>query len=98
MHRRIVCFQNSLLKLENLCSYFLANRKSYFLYTSQGTTLCQASIICIIIGFLYVSRAVYNIVAVIPHGGLPTFGYGWINVSDEVCQRSMNVLIDKIIF
>jgi hypothetical protein len=51
----------------------------------QGTTLCQASIVCIIIGLLYVSRAVYNIIAVIPHGGLPSFGYGWINVSDEVC-------------
>ncbi|CAB4021401.1 integral membrane GPR137B-like, partial [Paramuricea clavata] len=50
-----------------------------------GTTLCQASIVCIIIGLLYVSRAVYNIIAVIPHGGLPSFGYGWINVSDEVC-------------
>lgn len=52
----------------------------------QGTTLCQATIICVIIGLLYVSRAVYNIIAVIPQakGGLPTFGYGWINVSNEV--------------
>ena len=53
------------------------------LLEGQGTTLCQASVICIIIGLIYVSRAVYNIVAVVPHNGLPSFGYGWINVSDE---------------
>ncbi|XP_028409689.1 integral membrane protein GPR137B-like [Dendronephthya gigantea] len=52
------------------------------LLEGQGTTLCQATVICVIIGLIYVSRAVYNIVAVIPKG-LPSFGYGWINVSDE---------------
>lgn len=32
---------------------------------------------------LYVSRVVYNLIAVVvPH--VSSFGYGWINVSDEV--------------
>lgn len=52
------------------------------LLEGQGTTLCQASVFCVIIGLLYVSRAVYDIIAVSPVN-LPSFGYGWINVSDE---------------
>lgn len=50
----------------------------------KGTSLCQALFVSTIIGFVYTTRAVYNIIAVIPNVNLPTFGYGWINVSDEV--------------
>ncbi|XP_046847888.1 G protein-coupled receptor 137Ba-like [Xenia sp. Carnegie-2017] len=53
------------------------------LLEGQGTSLCQALIVSTIIGLVYTSRAVYNIIAVIPKVKLPTFGYGWINVSDE---------------
>ncbi|KAK3732036.1 hypothetical protein QZH41_019127, partial [Actinostola sp. cb2023] len=49
----------------------------------QGTTARQATCICIIVVLLYISRAVYNMVAVtVPHD-LSTFGYGWVNISDE---------------
>jgi len=48
----------------------------------QGVSYCQAVTTCTIIALLYISRAFYNILAVSPIH-LPTFGYGWINVSDQ---------------
>ena len=44
---------------------------------------CQAATVCTLISLLYLSRAVYNIIAVSP-SSLPTFNFGWINVSDQV--------------
>ncbi|XP_031558571.1 integral membrane protein GPR137B-like [Actinia tenebrosa] len=49
----------------------------------QGTTTCQATAICIIVVLLYMSRAVYNMIAVTVQHDLSNFGFGWINVSDE---------------
>ena len=40
--------------------------------------------LCVLVVLLYVSRVIYNLIAVtVPHD-LSSFGYGWINVSDEV--------------
>ncbi|KAL4239168.1 hypothetical protein ACF0H5_003870 [Mactra antiquata] len=54
---------------------------------AKGTTMCQALVACVLIVFLYLSRAVYNIITVClvskhTHT-LPSFGYGWINVTDQ---------------
>lgn len=54
----------------------------------QGATTRQGILLCVLVVLLYVSRVVYNLIAVtVPHD-LSSFGYGWINVSDEVstCQ------------
>jgi len=48
----------------------------------QGVSFCQAIAVCTIIALLYITRALYNILAVSPIS-IPTFGYGWINVSDQ---------------
>jgi len=41
-------------------------------------------VLCVLVVLLYVSRVIYNLIAVtVPHD-LSSFGYGWINVSDEV--------------
>lgn len=50
----------------------------------QVVSLCQAVAVCTLIALLYASRAVYNILAVSPIH-LPSFNFGWINVSDQVC-------------
>ncbi|KXJ18721.1 integral membrane protein GPR137B [Exaiptasia diaphana] len=56
---------------------------SSFFLEGQSTTVCQATSICLIVVFLYISRAVYNMIAItVPHD-LSTFGFGWINISDE---------------
>jgi len=59
--------------------------KVYFL---QGTTVCKALVTCVLVVFLYLSRAIYNLIAVCPlnrkRSMLPSFGYGWINVTDQV--------------
>jgi hypothetical protein len=48
----------------------------------QGVSLCQAVAVCAVISLLYSTRAIYNILAVSPIP-MPTFNYGWINVSDQ---------------
>jgi len=48
----------------------------------QGVSLCQAVAVCTVISLLYISRAIYNILAVSPIP-MPTFNFGWINVSDQ---------------
>ncbi|XP_057315780.1 G protein-coupled receptor 137Ba-like [Hydractinia symbiolongicarpus] len=48
----------------------------------QGVSFCQAITVCGIIALLYITRAIYNILAVSPIH-MPTFNYGWINVSDQ---------------
>ncbi|XP_022790322.1 integral membrane protein GPR137B-like [Stylophora pistillata] len=53
------------------------------LLEGQGATTRQGIVLCGLVVLLYVSRAVYNLIAVaVPHD-LSSFGYGWINVSDE---------------
>ncbi|XP_072026957.1 G protein-coupled receptor 137Ba-like [Amphiura filiformis] len=51
------------------------------LLEARGTTPCQATLACTFIVLLYTSRAVYNIIAVTDV--CPSFGFGWINVSDQ---------------
>lgn len=50
----------------------------------QEATTRQGILLCVLVFLLYLSRVVYNLIAVaVPHD-LSSFGYGWINVSDEV--------------
>lgn len=50
----------------------------------QGATTRQGIVLCVLVVLLYVSRVIYNLIAVtVPHD-LSSFGYGWINISDEV--------------
>ena len=50
----------------------------------QGATPRQGMMFCILVVLLYLSRVIYNLVAVtVPHD-VSSFGFGWINVSDEV--------------
>ena len=50
----------------------------------QGATTRQGIILCVLVVLLYLSRVIYNLVAVtVPHD-VSSFGFGWINVSDEV--------------
>ncbi|XP_022108553.1 integral membrane protein GPR137B-like isoform X2 [Acanthaster planci] len=51
------------------------------LLEARGATLFQTSTACVFIILLYVSRAVYNIIAITRT--CPSFGYNWINVSDQ---------------
>jgi len=59
----------------------------------QGVSYCQAITACTIIALLYISRAIYNILAVSPIK-VPTFGFGWVNVSDQVCLCFAILLLD----
>ncbi|XP_020623457.1 integral membrane protein GPR137B-like isoform X4 [Orbicella faveolata] len=53
------------------------------LLEGQGATTKQGIVLCVLVVLLYVSRVIYNLIAVtVPHD-LSSFGYGWINVSDE---------------
>ncbi|KAJ7390767.1 hypothetical protein OS493_022325 [Desmophyllum pertusum] len=53
------------------------------LLEGQGATTRQGIVLCVLVVLLYLSRVVYNLIAVtVPHD-LSSFGYGWINVSDE---------------
>ncbi|XP_038078925.1 integral membrane protein GPR137B-like [Patiria miniata] len=51
------------------------------LLEARGATMCQTSTACVFIILLYVSRAVYNAIAITR--ACPSFGYNWINVSDQ---------------
>ena len=54
-------------------------------FIPQGTTVRQALVTCVLITLLYTSRAIYNMIAVArPFSDMLNFGYGWINVSDQV--------------
>eukprot|EP00794_Sanderia_malayensis_P019954 gene19954-21908_t len=52
------------------------------LIEGKGVSYCQAVTVCTLISLLYLSRAIYNIIAVSPVS-MPTFNFGWINVSDQ---------------
>ena len=57
----------------------------YLLPWLQGTTVCQAIVACVIVVLLYTSRAVYNMIAIArKNSNILNFGFGWINVSDQV--------------
>ncbi len=52
---------------------------------SQGVTFRQACATCVLVTLLFTSRAIYNMIAVArPFTDMLNFGYGWINVSDQV--------------
>ena len=55
-----------------------------FILLFQGTNLWQSWLMCIFIVFIYVSRALYNIMALVFQHYLPDLGYGLINVTDQV--------------
>ena len=56
-----------------------------FSFLFQGTTKCKAITACTLIIILYSSRAVYNLFAISqPLNKVISFGFGWINVSDQV--------------
>eukprot|EP00795_Rhopilema_esculentum_P003134 gene3134-1438_t len=57
-------------------------RTTKILIEGQGVSYCQAVTVCAVISLLYLSRAVYNVIAVSPTS-MPTFNFGWINVSDQ---------------
>ncbi|XP_071511772.1 G protein-coupled receptor 137Ba-like isoform X2 [Diadema antillarum] len=52
------------------------------LLEARGTTVGQACVACVVIILLYVSRTVYNIIAV-SWVRCPSFGYTWMNVNDQ---------------
>ena len=56
------------------------------LWKFQGTSVCQAVVVSVLIVTLFTSRAVYNFITVSPsiRNKLPGFGYDWVNVSDQV--------------
>lgn len=71
-----------------LCIYKMAKMSSAsVVLEAKGTSVCQALAACVLILFLYLTRAIYNIIAVTPvttsSHMLPSFGYGWINVTDQ---------------
>ena len=64
--------------------FYVHFRSLGFVNFFQGATTRQGIVLCVLVVLLYVSRVVYNLIAVtVPHD-LSSFGYGWINVSDEV--------------
>ncbi|KAH3851302.1 G protein-coupled receptor 137Ba-like [Dreissena polymorpha] len=51
---------------------------------TKGTTMCKALASCVVIEFVYFTRALYDVIALLKeHKKIPSFGYGWINVTDQ---------------
>ena len=48
---------------------------------------------CIFIVFIYVSRALYNIMALVFQHYLPDLGYGLINVTDQVRTSNSELIL-----
>lgn len=48
--------------------------------------MAQATWVCVATILLYISRAVYDLIAIAIPRTIPAFGYDWINVSDEVSE------------
>ncbi|XP_033105385.1 integral membrane protein GPR137B-like [Anneissia japonica] len=68
----------------SICIWKLARMTSAnVLLEARGTTVCQATTACVVITFLYLTRTVYNIVAVACNNDKDSFGYSWLNVSDQ---------------
>lgn len=53
------------------------------LLEARGVSVCQASTACVIIVLVFATRAVYNIVAVLPSVRCPKIGSTWLYVTDE---------------
>ena len=64
-----------------------------FILLFQGTNLWQSWLMCIFIVFIYVSRALYNIMALVFQHYLPDLGYGLINVTDQVCVNYSELIL-----
>ena len=57
---------------------------TYYVFSlNQGATKRTALLVGLLLVPLYISRAIYNLVA-ISKQTITTFGYSWINVSDQV--------------
>ncbi|XP_055338492.1 G protein-coupled receptor 137Ba-like [Paramacrobiotus metropolitanus] len=68
----------------SFCVYKLATMSSAnILLEAKGATVTQASLVCVVTILLYISHAVYDLIAISLHQVIPDFGLGWINVSDE---------------
>lgn len=70
----------------SVCIYKMSRMASaHVVLEAKGTTLCQAMTTSIVIILLFTSRAVYNIIALLPYTKekMPSFGYNWVNVSDQ---------------
>ncbi len=60
----------------------------------QGTSVCQVTLIGIMVVLLYASRACYNLVvlALTDIETINSFDYDWYNVSDQVrCFLDLNL-------
>ena len=81
---------NFIFSYFNSVLFMTIAKHTYILFSFQGTSVRQALIACVLILFLYLTRAIYNIIAVAPvmknSHKLPSFGYGWINVTDQVIK------------
>ena len=72
--------------LLSICIYKMSRMSaSSVVLEAKGTTLCQALSTCIITILLFTSRVIYNFLVIFPQvqDKLPSFGYGWVNVSDQ---------------
>jgi integral membrane protein GPR137 len=65
----------------------------YYYLKSQGTSKIQAVIVTIFTSFLFITRTLYNILAIsIDKMKLPDFGFDWINVSDQADLGLKNII------
>ncbi|XP_048732828.2 G protein-coupled receptor 137Ba-like isoform X2 [Ostrea edulis] len=68
----------------SVCIYKMRTMSSSnVILEAKGTTLCQSLTLSILIILLYASRAIYNILAVLLFNKIPSFGYGWTNVTSQ---------------
>ena len=65
----------------------------YYYLKFQGTSKIQAVIVTIFTSFLFITRTLYNILAIsIDKMKLPDFGFDWINVSDQADLGMKNII------
>lgn len=68
----------------SVCIYKMRTMSSSnVILEAKGTTLCQSLTVSSLIILLYASRAIYNILAVLLINKIPSFGYGWSNVTSQ---------------
>ncbi|KAK3093144.1 hypothetical protein FSP39_011777 [Pinctada imbricata] len=85
-----VCINDTLFLLAAIvlavCIYKMRKMtSSHVILEAKGTTVCQALTVSILTILLFASRAIYNLLVICRplQKYLPTFNYGWINVSDQ---------------
>ncbi|XP_041108806.1 G protein-coupled receptor 137Ba-like [Polyodon spathula] len=74
------------------CLYKIAKMSLANIYLeSKGTSICQVTIIGVIVILLYASRACYNLVvlALAKYKNINSFDYDWYNVSDQADLKSL---------